>query len=119
MLLEPSARRDERFRDHIPGAGAEPVRLRDERTDGAKVDHIARHFVVHSGLDKTAHLHVLAAADHAVLLFAGNLFRESEAAQTLNAPSHVGVNQRAEILVLYRALALLEARDVSAKAHRK
>ena len=64
-------------------------------------------------------LHVLAAADHAELLDAGDLLAEAHAARAVDAARHVGGDQRTQVLVLDHALALVEARDVAAEADRQ
>jgi hypothetical protein len=116
-LYTPSLLRDTRNRGHFPGAGAEAIRLGDQRTDRAQVDHVARHLVVNGRLYVSPNLHLLATADHAELLDAGDLFRKPDAARALNAAGHVGRDERSDILVRHDALALVETRDVAAKAY--
>ena len=70
-------------------------------------------------LDVGADLHVLAAAGGAELLDAGDVLAEAHAARAVDAARHVGGHQRAEVLVLHHALALVEARRVAAEAHRE
>ena len=102
-------RRDERLRSHFPGARAEAVRLGDERTDGAQVDDVARELVVHGAFEVRAHFHLLAAADHPELLYAGDLFRETNAARAMDAAGHVGRDEGTQVLVRHDTLALGEA----------
>src|SRR5213078_1122143 len=101
---------------HLPGARAEAVRLGDERAHRAQVDDVAGELVIHRALYIGAHLHVLAAADHAQLLDAGDLLGEADAARAVDAARHVGRDEGTEILVRHRALALVVARDVAAEA---
>ena len=62
---------------------------------------------------------MLAAAGGAELRIALDLLAEAHAARALDAAGHVGRDQRPEVLVLDHALALGEARDVAAVAHRE
>src|SRR6185295_9829939 len=55
----------------------------------------------------------------AELLYAGDVLAEAHAACAVDAARHVGGHERADILVLHDALALVEARDVAAEAHRE
>ena len=96
-------RRDQRMRRHLPGARAEAERLGDERAHRAQVDDVAGQLVIaRSARSLRADLHVLAAADHAELLEAGDLLGEAHAARAVDAARHVGGDQRAEVLVLHR-----------------
>ena len=63
-------------------------------------------------------LHVLAAPDRAELGDARDLGHEADAARAMDAARHDGLDQRADILVLDRALVLAEARAVDAIGHR-
>ena len=63
-------------------------------------------------------LHVLAAAGGAHLGGAGDFRREADAARALDAAVHRGLDQRAQIFVLDRALVFGEAARVNAIAHR-
>src|SRR6185437_9451256 len=81
--------------------------------------HVARELVMHGALDVGPHLHLLTAADHAELRYAGDLVGEADAAGTVDAPCHVDGNEGAEVLVLHGALALAEPGDVAAEADRE
>ncbi|MGY3409558.1 hypothetical protein ACVWZV_005671 [Bradyrhizobium sp. GM5.1] len=63
-------------------------------------------------------LHVLAAAGRTHFGGAGHFRREADAAGALDAAVHRGLDQRAEIFVLDRALVLGEAAGVDTVAHR-
>ena len=63
-------------------------------------------------LDIGADLHVLAAAGGAQLRHAGDLGGEADAAGAVDAAGHVGLDQRAEVLVLNRPLVLVIAAAV-------
>src|SRR5579863_8054961 len=110
-------RRDERRRGHLPGTRAEAVGLGNERADRAQVDDVARQLVVDRALYVSAHLHVLTAADHAEFLDAGDFLREANAARAVDATGHVGGDERPQVLVLDRALALVIARHIAAEPH--
>ena len=86
-------RRHHRMGDHFPGAGREAERLRVQRAHRTQVDDVAREFMIHGALDEGPHRTVLAAADHAQFLDAGNLLRETDAAGALDAAGHVGGDQ--------------------------
>ena len=61
---------------------------------------------------------MLAAAGRAQRLDAGDLGREADAARALDAARHLGLDDRAELLVGDRALLFLVARGVMAIGHR-
>src|SRR5208283_4352668 len=63
--------------------------------------------------------HVLAPAGGAELRIALDLLAEAHAARAMNAARHVGRDQRPQVLVLDRALAFGEPRDIAAVAHRE
>ena len=63
-------------------------------------------------------LGILAAADQAELGNAGDLGGEADAARAVDAAVHDRLDQRADILVLDRALVLLVARGIDAEGHR-
>src|SRR5882757_2727938 len=102
------------MRCHLPRARAEAVRRGDQGPDRAQVYDIARHLVMNGLLDVRTNLHLFAAADHSELLVARDLLRKADAAR---AACHIRRDQRAEILVLDRAFALVEARDVTAESN--
>ena len=112
-------RRDERVLGHLPGARAVAERLGVQRADRAQVDDVARQFVIDALLDEGADLHVLAAARRAELLDARDLRGEADAARAVDAARHVGRDERAEVLVLDDALALVEARGGAAESERE
>src|SRR4029077_675032 len=106
-------------RAHLPGARGEAEGLGDQCPHGAQVDDVSRELVVHGALYISTHRHVLAAADHAELLHAGNLFGEAYAAAALDAARHIGGDEGAQAVVRDRALALVVAGNVAAEAHRQ
>ncbi len=61
---------------------------------------------------------MFSAAEQAELGHARNLGREAHAARAVDAAGHNRLDQRAHMLVLDRALVLLEARAVTAIGHR-
>ena len=99
------------------GRAHEGVRLRGERADRAEIDDVARQVRQHALLEIGGDLHVLAAADGAELLDAGDLGHEADAARAVDAARHEGLDQRPEIFVLDRALVVLEAAGVEAVGH--
>ena len=102
----------------LPRPGVEGVGLRGQRADRAEIDDIARQLRGQRLLDIGADLHVLAAPGGAELLDAGHLGDEADAARAVDAARHMGLDQRAEILVRHRALVLGEARPVESVGHR-
>ena len=101
----------------LPGPRHEGVGLRGQRADRAEIDHIAGELRHHAVLEIGGDLHVLAAADGAKLLDAGNLGHEADAARAMDAAGHVGADQRPEIFVLDGALIVGEAAGVEAVGH--
>src|SRR5262245_21745486 len=106
------------MRGHFPAATAEAERLGDERADRAQIHHVAGKLVIDGLLDGDAHLHLLAAPDHAELLEAFDLFREAHAARAVDATGHVRGDERPEILIGHRALALGETGNVATESDR-
>ena len=102
----------------LPGPGVEGVGLGGQRADRAEIDDIARQFRGERLLDIGADLHVLAAPGGAELFDARDLGDEADAARAVDTARHVGLDQRAEILVRHGALVLGEARAVEAVGHR-
>ena len=102
----------------LPRPRREGVGLRGERADRAEIDHVALQLRGHRLLEIGGDLHVLAAADGAELRHAGDLGHEADAARAVDAARHDGLDQRADILVLDRALVLLVAAGVDAVGHR-
>src|SRR5205807_10589539 len=74
---------------------------------------------IHRALYIGAHLHVLAAADHAQLLDAGDLLGEADAARAVDATCHVGPDEGTQVLVGHRALTLVVAGQVAPEADRQ
>ena len=101
----------------LPGPRHEGVRLGGERADRAEIDHVAGELRHHAVLEIGGDLHVLAAADGAELLDAGNLGHEADAARAMDAAGHIGFDQRPEIFVLHRALVVGEAAGIEAVGH--
>ena len=95
----------------------EGVGPRRQRADRAQVDDVALQLREHRVLEIGGDLHVLAAADGAEVGHAGDLRRETNAARAMDAARHERLDQRADILVLDRALVLGEA-AVDAVGHR-
>src|SRR5262245_4080176 len=101
----------------FPGPGDEGVGLRGQRTNRAKVHNIAGELRHHAALEIGGDLHVLATANGAKLLDAGDLGHETDAASAVNAAGHVGADQRPQIFVLDRAFVVGEAAGVEAIGH--
>ncbi len=102
----------------LPGPRREGIRLGGERADRAEIDHVALQLRGHRLLEIGGDLHVLAAADGAELGHAGDFGGKADAARALDAARHDGLDQRADIFVLDRALVLLIAAGVDAIGHR-
>jgi hypothetical protein len=100
-------RRDERVLRHLPGTRAVTIRLVVQRADRAQVDDVAGQLVVDALLDVRRDLHAIAAAQRAEFRDAGDLLAEADAARAVDAARHVRRDQRAEVLVLHDALALV------------
>ena len=108
---------DRRRLGQLPGPRHEGVGLGRQRAHRAEIDHVAGQVRQHALLEIGGDLHVLAAADGAELLDAGNLGHESHTARAVDAARHEGADQRPEIFVLDRALVVLEAAGVEAIGH--
>ncbi len=104
---------------HFPRTGPETKRLVVQRAHRAQVDDVAGQLMIHGFLDVGADLVVLAATGGAELRQPHHVLPEAHAARAMDAAGHVGGNQWPEVLVLDHALALVEARDVAAIAHRQ
>ena len=102
----------------FPGPRGKRVGLRGQRADRADVDQVALQFRSQRRLQIGRDLHVLAAAGGAHLRRAADFGGETDAARALDAAVHRGLDQRAQIFVLDRALVLGKARGVGAVAHR-
>src|SRR6202030_798044 len=81
-------------------------------------DQVALQFRAQRRLQIGGDLHVLAAAGRAQFGHAADLGGEADAARTLDAAVHRGLDQRAQIFVLDRALVFGEAAGIDAIAHR-
>ena len=101
----------------LPRPRREGVGLVGERTDRAEIDYVTLQLRGHCLLEISGDLHVLAAADGAELGHAGDLGGEADAARAVDAARHDGLDQRADIFVLDRALVLLVAAGVDAVGH--
>ncbi len=102
----------------LPGPRREGIRLRGQRADRADVDEVALQLRGQRVLEIGRDLHVLAAAGRAHFRRAADLGGEADAARALDAAVHRGLDQRAQIFVLDRALVLGKAAGVDAIAHR-
>ena len=102
----------------FPGPRRERIGFRGQRADRADIDEIALQFRGQRRLQIGGDLHVLAAAGRAHFGHAADFGGEADAARALDAAVHRGLDQRAEILVLDRALVFGEAAGVDAVAHR-
>ena len=102
----------------LPGPRLEGIGLRGQRADRAEVDDVRLQLGGHRLLEIGGDLHVLAAAGRAELGDARHLGREADAPRAMDAAVHDRLHQRADILVLDRALVLVEARRVDAVGHR-
>ena len=100
-----------RARDERPG----PVR---QRADRAQVVHVGRQLRQDAALEVGGDLHVLAAADGAQLLDAGDFRHEADAARAVDAAVHERLDQRADVLLFDGALVLDVARAAEAVGHR-
>src|SRR5581483_10156771 len=102
----------------LPRACRERVRLGGERADRTEIDDAALQLRGHRLFQISRDLHVLAAPGGAELGHAGDLGGEAHTAGALDAAVHRGLDQRAEILVLDRALVLAKAAGIDAIGHR-
>ncbi len=102
----------------LPRPRREGIRLRGQRADRAKVDHVALQLRGHRAFEIGRDLHVLAAPDRAELGHARDLGREAHAARAMDAAVHDRLDQHADVLVFDRALVLVIARVVDAIGHR-
>ncbi|KAI3483450.1 hypothetical protein L1887_53677 [Cichorium endivia] len=82
--------------------------------DGAEVDDVARHLGVHRLLNVGANLQVVATTGGAHVLDTGDVVGVADAARALDASRHDRLDERAEVLVFDRTLALdlVEARSI-------
>ena len=99
----------------LPRARHEGVGLGGQRADRAEIDHVAGKLRGQRLLDIGPDFHVLAARRGAQLRHAGDFGREADAARAVDAARHRRLDQRAEILVLHRALVLVVARMVACR----
>src|SRR5690606_16913127 len=112
-------RRDRRVLHPLPSAGAVAVRPGVQGANGTYSDDVCRELVVDSLRDVGADLHPVAAPDATELLVTAALLAEPPATRAVDAARHVGGNERSEVLVLHRTLAVVIARNVPAEAHRQ
>ncbi len=96
----------------LPGAGDEGIGLRGQRPHRAKIDDVGRKLAPQRLLDIGADLHVLAARGGAEIGHARHLGDKADAARAVDATRHHRLHQRAQVLVLHRALVFLVARVV-------
>ena len=104
--------------DQFPGTGREGVGLGRQRADRAEIDDVRLQLRRHRLFEIGGDLHVLAASRRTEFGDAGDFRREANAARALDAAVHRGLDQRADIFVLDRALVFLEARVIDAISHR-
>ena len=102
----------------LPRPRREGIGLRGQRADRAEIDDVALQLRRHRGFEIGGDLHVLAAADGAELRHARDFGGEADAAGAMDAAVHHRLDQRADILVLDRALVLVIAAVVDAVGHR-
>jgi hypothetical protein len=101
----------------FPRPRGEGIGLGGERADRAEIDHIALQLGGHRAFEIGGDLHVLAAADGAELRHAGSLRHEADATRAMDATVHDGLDQDPDILVLDRALVLVEPAGIDAIGH--
>ena len=101
----------------LPGAGDEGIGAGGQRADGADIDEVAGEFGAERFFDIGADFHRLAPAGGAEFGHAGHFGGEADAAGALDAARHHRFDERADILVLHRALLLVEAGAVLAIGH--
>ncbi len=101
----------------LPGPRLEFIGLGRQGAHRAEIDDVALELGGHGALEIGGDLHVLAAADGAQLLDPADFGGEAHAAGALDAAVHRGLDQRADIFVLDRALVLGEAVLVDAIGH--
>ena len=104
---------------HFPGARAVAVRLVVQSADRAQVNNVCRQLVINGLFKVHADLHVLATADCSQFLQTLDFLAEANAARAMDAAGHIRGNQRAEVLVLDDALAIVIARHITTVAHRQ
>ena len=109
---------DRRHPAQLPRPALENLRLLQQRADRADVGEVAGQLAGHRALEVGGDLRVLAAVQHAELGHPGDLLGEADAARALDAAGHRGLDHRAHIFVVDRALVLLEAREAAAIGHR-
>ena len=102
----------------FPRPRREGIGLRGQRAHRADIDEIALQLRGQRMLEIGRDLHVLAATGRAHFRRAADLGGEADATRALDAAVHRGLDQRAQIFVLDRALVLGEAAGVDAIAHR-
>src|SRR6185312_10088019 len=118
-------RRAERIHDvegfgvlELPRARNKRPRPVRQRADRAQIVHIRRQLRENAAIEVGGDLHVLAAADGAQLLDAGNFRHEADATRAVYAPVHERLDQRADVLFFDSALVLDVARAAKAVGHR-
>ena len=102
----------------LPGPRLEAVGLGDERADRAEIDDVAGKLAGQRLFEIGGDLHILAAADRADILDAGDLLHEAHAAGAVDAAGHEGLDHRAHIFLGDRALVLVVAVVAAAIGHR-
>jgi hypothetical protein len=88
-----------------------------QRADRTQVDDVGAHFRQHAFFEVGRDFHILAAADRAQLLDAGDFGHEADAAGALDAARHRRLDQGTEILVFDGTLVLGKAGPAHAEGH--
>ena len=101
----------------LPWPRGEGVRLGGQCADRTKIDHVALQFGGHRLFEVGRDLRILAATDGPEFRHARDFGHEPHAARAVNAAIHDGLDQKPDILVLDRALVLLEAAGIHAIGH--
>ena len=105
--------------NQLPGARLEAKYLVGQCTDRADVDDVAGKLALQRLAVVGADLQTLAAIHTAEFIGAADFTRGADAARALDTAGHVAGDQRTEVLVRHHALALGEAADRTAVAHRQ
>ncbi len=101
----------------LPRTRRKRVGLGGQRTNGAKIDHIALQLGRHRVFEIGGDLHIFAAADRTELRNTGNFGREPDATRAMDTARHDRLDQRTYVFVFDRALVLLIAGRIDAVGH--
>jgi hypothetical protein len=102
----------------LPGTGAHGVVLGSQGTDGAKINDVSGKLRIEGLSSICADFRVVTTAGHAKSGNTGNLLGETNATSTVDTTSHNSLDNRANVLVLNRALDLTETRAIRTEFHR-